>query len=234
VRNAIRQQTIREIFSAVTALADDSTVRVIVIRGEGAAAFSSGADLKELRGKTNEERDDDLEHGWGAALRAIEQSPKPVIAAVNGYAIAGGTELALACHIRIAAESARFGQVEILRGHIPGAGGTVRLPRLIGTAAALYYLLTGELIDAPRAYQLGLVAKVVADDALDAETLKLAHQLAALSPIALKLTLQSTLFSRDASLEPALAFERAQCVKMRLAPEFKEGIDQFFASEPKA
>lgn len=230
VRNAIRQRTNQEITEAISGFVRDPSIRVLVVTGEGGKAFSSGADLNELRQRSNEERAYELEHGWGGTLRAIENSPKPVIAAIRGYALAGGTELALACHIRVAARSAVFGQVEILRGHIPGAGGTVRFPRLIGLGPALYYLLTGESITADRAYQLGLVAKVVDDDQLHSETMQLARHIASLSPLALKLILQSTLNGVESSLEPALAFERAQCVQMRAAKEFHEGLDTFFAA----
>lgn len=227
VRNACRVQTMREIAEAVAAAGANTRVRVVIVTGAGDKAFSAGADLKESRGRKPDERDHDLIDGWYEALRRIEGLGKPVIAAVRGWAVGGGTELTMACHLRIAGRSARFGQPEILRGHIPGGGGTVRMPRLIGQGRALYYLLTGDDIPADEAERMGLVTKVVEDVRVLEEAKALGRRIAELSHVAVELTLRSVVGGRDVSLEAALALERALCGEMRYARDYVEGLDAF-------
>lgn len=232
VRNACRFRTAVELGEAVRKADEDRRVRVLILTGAGDAAFSAGADLKELRTRSPEVRERELAAGWLATLRTIETLGKPVIAAVRGWAVGGGTELALACHLRIAGRSAMFGQPEILRGHIPGAGGTVRLPRLVGIGRALQYLLTGDDIPAEEAERIGLVNFVVADDAVLNAAEALARRIAGLSEVAVRLTLQSVIGGRDASLESALALEQALCSRMRFARDYREGLDAFAEKRP--
>ena len=145
-RNACRFLTLDELIDAFEHCADDPTIRAAIITGAGDRAFSAGADLKEVYEVKEGIAIGNGIRKWSRLVRIIETFPKPVIAGVAGFALGGGTEIAIACHIRIAARSARFGLSEILRGHIPGAGGTVRFPRLIGEGPGLYHLLTGDLV----------------------------------------------------------------------------------------
>lgn len=229
VRNACRYKTTVELGMAMRQLEQESSVRAIIVTGAGDRAFCAGADLKELRTRKPHERERELLDGWVTTLRIIETMGKPVIAAVRGYAVGGGTELALACHLRVAGRSARFGQPEILRGHIPGAGGTVRLPRLIGEGRALQYLLTGDDIPAEDAERIGLVNWVVDDADVVEAAEKVAQRIAALPALAVKLTLQSVIGGRDASLEAALVLEQSMCARMRYDADYLEGLEAFEA-----
>ncbi len=157
VRNALDRDTIAECADALTHLAVDDTIGVLIITGAGDKAFVSGADINDLRARTTR---DGLASVTSSFFSAVERFPRPTIAAVNGYALGGGCELALACDIRVAAEGARFGQPELGLGIIPGAGGTQRLPRIVGLGLAKHLVLTGEIIDASRALQIGLVSAV--------------------------------------------------------------------------
>jgi enoyl-CoA hydratase len=227
VRNACRVQTLREIGQAVIKAGMDDSVGAVVLTGAGDKAFSAGADLKEARARKPSDSDHEIVEAWGEMLCRVERFSKPIVAAIRGYALGGGTEIAMACHLRIAGVTARFGQPEILRGHIPGAGGTVRLPRLIGEGRALLYLLTGDEIPAAEAERIGLVSKVVGDDRVLDEAKNLARRIAGLSRVAVELTLKSVLGGRDASLEGALLLERSLCGEMRHAPDYREGLDAF-------
>ncbi|MGI8895106.1 MAG: enoyl-CoA hydratase/isomerase family protein, partial [Casimicrobiaceae bacterium] len=218
LRNACRAQTIRELGRAIQHAQDLPGTRAIILTGSGDKAFSAGADLKELRDRRNPALTGKvLIEGWGETLRRIEMSPLPVIAAVRGYAVGGGTEIAMACHLRVAGESARFGQPEILRGHLPGAGGTVRLPRLIGIGRAMQYLLTGKDITAQEAERIGLANWIVPD----ADVLSFAHSvarhIASLPASAVRLTLQAVVSGRDMAAESALVFEQSLCASVRHA-----------------
>jgi enoyl-CoA hydratase len=227
VRNAFRHDTALELASAVRLAAKVPGVRAVILTGVGDQAFSAGADLKELRTRDPAQRDLDLVEGFGNALRVIETSSLPVIAAVRGFALGGGMEIAMACHLRIAGQSAVFGQPEILRGHIPGAGGTVRFPRLTGTNTALQYLLTGDRIDAREAHRLRLVNWVVPDAEVESFAEQTAKRIAALSRVAVELTLQSVMTGRDMPVEQALAFELSLCSRMRHASDYREGLEAF-------
>jgi enoyl-CoA hydratase len=157
--NALNDATMTELGQAIQWARDDAAVGGIIVTGAG-RAFVAGADISELQNRSR--ADSELLARKGQKVfRAFETSPKPVIAAVNGFSLGGGCELALSCHVRIASENAKFGQPEVKLGTIPGYGGTQRLPRLIGPGRALQLLMTGEVIDAAEAYQIGLVNKVV-------------------------------------------------------------------------
>src|ERR1700675_2181550 len=160
VMNALNKATINELRAAFEAARDDSEVRGVILTGAGEKAFAAGADIAEIANNTAVEAEEGTRRGQ-ALTDLIENLGKPVIAAVNGFALGGGCELAMACAIRIAAESAKFGQPEVKLGVMPGGGGTQRLPRLVGRGRALQLILTGEIISAQEAWRIGLVNEVV-------------------------------------------------------------------------
>ena len=179
--NALNSATLDALLLAFESAAADDSVRVIVLTGAGTKAFVAGADIAEMADlRPTDGRDFSLR--GQRLMRRIETLPKPVIAMVNGFALGGGLELAMACHLRIAADTAKVGQPEINLGLIPGFGGTQRLLRLAGRSATLELCLLGAPIDATRAAQLGIVNRVVPAADLDAETMKIAEQLAASRP----------------------------------------------------
>ncbi len=183
--NALNIQTRRELLDAFEELRSDESVRVAVITGAGDKAFIAGADIGDFAGKTALEQREIMRSS--RAFDLMEEFPKPVIAMINGYALGGGCELAMACDIRIASSIAKFGQPEIKLGIMPGGGGTQRLPRLVGEGKAMELILTGDIIDAEEAMRLGLVNHVVPPDQLEARTLEVAKKIAAMSPVALSL-----------------------------------------------
>ena len=213
-RNAISQDVVNELRAALGLLARDPRTRALIVTGAGPAVFASGADIRELRQRGA----DDALRGINSSLfLEIERFPLPTIAAVNGYALGGGCELAIACDLRIASESARFGQPEVGLGIIPAAGATYRLPRLIGSGRAQEMILTGRIIDAPEALRIGLVNRVVPDDRLLEEARSTAALIARKGPLAVraaKLALQAALHGPDAGhaaerLAQAILFESA-------------------------
>ena len=158
--NALNIQTLSEIKSAVLSIYENAGICGVILTGKGTKAFAAGADIAEFAGFNNVQGTQMSADGH-AVFKAIENCPKPVIAAIYGFALGGGCELAMACHIRIAGEKAKFGQPEVNLGIIPGYAGTQRLPQLRGKGRALEYLLTGDIVDAQTAYQFGLVNRVV-------------------------------------------------------------------------
>lgn len=231
-RNACRAQTLDELCAALAAAGEDAEVGAIVVAGAGDKAFSAGADLKEMAAVPESASIQERMRGWWALLDILEAMRKPLIAAVQGYAVGGGTEIALACHIVIAAESARFGLPEILRGHIPGAGGTVNLPRHIGRGPGLYYLLTGDDIPADVALRVGLAAQVVPDAALEKTALALARRLADHAPAAVAATIESVVRGSGLSKADALQLERDLCARIRGSEDFWEGFHAFVEKRP--
>ena len=181
--NALNTQTRRDILEALDQLELDEEIRVVVITGAGQKAFVAGADISEFAGKTAVDQRAVMK--GRRAFDAVEDFPKPVIAMINGFALGGGCELALACDIRIASKTAKLGQPEIKLGIIPGGGGTQRLTRLVGEGKAMELILTGDMIDADEAERLGLLNYVVEPDQLEAKTLELAGRIAEMSPVAL-------------------------------------------------
>jgi enoyl-CoA hydratase len=225
-RNAFRYQSLDEAIEAVRQETAHGA-RALVFTGEGGDAFSSGADLKEMRGADVPQKEASLARRWGPLMDGIEAGPVPAIAAIRGYAVAGGMELALACHLRVLGHSAKLGLMEILRGHIPGAGGTVRFPRLVGTGRALQYLLTGDTMDAQEALRSGLANLVVPDEEVLASAVALGKRIAALSPKAIELTLRAVMAQRDLPLAEALRVEMELCREMRKHADYHEGLDAF-------
>ena len=224
--NALNAATLDALLAAFEAAAADPAVRAVVLTGAGPKAFVAGADIAEMNGLTPVQGRDFSLRGQ-KLMRRIEKMPKPVVAMVNGFALGGGLELAMGCHLRIAADSAKIGQPEINLGLIPGFGGTQRLLRLAGRAATLELCLLGAPIDAARAQQLGIVNRVVPAAELDAETFKLAEQLAASAPLALRGVLDCIAVGGECGIEEGLEYETAQFGLMFSTDDMREGTGAF-------
>jgi enoyl-CoA hydratase len=198
-------QTRAEGAAALDELREDESVRVVVITGAGEKAFVAGADIAEFEGRTAVTQRDVMTAR--SLFTAVDTFPKPVIAMVNGFCLGGGCELALSCDIRVASETARFGQPEINLGIIPGGGGTQRLTRLVGEGKAMELILTGDMIDAQHAYNLGLVNLVVPAADLEAKTMELANRIAEKSPVALRMAKEAVKTAARANLDEGLRRE---------------------------
>ena len=199
VRNALNVATVSELGGAFEQAKNDPVVRVVILTGAGDKAFVAGADIGEIA-KLDEVTGREFSERGQRVFDAIEILSKPVIAAVNGYALGGGCELAMACTLRVASENAVFGQPEVKLGLIPGYGGTQRLPRLIGKGRALRLLLTGETVTAREGLALGLVDVVTPPDSLMSRVQELARDIAANAPIAVKLCVEAVNNGGEASL----------------------------------
>ncbi len=232
VRNAIDTATMRLLGEHLRAVRRDASVRVVVVTGAGDAAFSAGGDIAEMSTFAGLAADAAMEC-WEETLELIARSPKPVIAAVNGVAYGGGTELAMACHIRVAADSASFGQPEIALDHLPGAGGTQRLPRLIPLGLAYEHLLTGDPFSAEQAYRIGLVNHVWPAGELMARTLALAARIAERSPVAVRLTLEAVRAGLEAGPGAGLRLERALAALALESAEARAGLAEFLAKRSR-
>ena len=220
--------TLTELDAAFAAAAEAAGVRVVVLTGAGPKAFVAGADIAQMTTLSPIQARDFSRLGQGL-MRRIEGLGKPVIAMVNGFALGGGMELAMACHLRIASDNAKLGQPEINLGLIPGFGGTQRLLRLAGRSAALELCLLGQAIDAQRALALNLVTRVFPLAELDAETMKLASQLAVAAPQALRGILDAITIGGEAGLEAGLDYE-SQCFALAFSTaDMKEGTSAFLA-----
>lgn len=204
--NALNAQTIVELHQAFAAAQIDDAVRVLVLTGSGDKAFVAGADISELDAQSPVVSAEFSRRGQ-AMMRLVETLGKPVIARVQGYALGGGMELAMACSLRIASRQARFGLPEISLGILPGFGGTQRLQRLCGRGATLHLALTGKPISAERAFELGIVQELVEHEALDQAVATLASQLAASAPHAMRGILRAVVEGGDAPIDIGLAFE---------------------------
>jgi enoyl-CoA hydratase len=203
--NALNIQTRAEGAAALEELREDEGVRVVVITGAGEKAFVAGADIAEFEGRTAVSQRDVMTAR--SLFTAVDTFPKPVIAMINGFCLGGGCELALSCDIRVASETARFGQPEINLGIIPGGGGTQRLTRLVGEGKAMELILTGDMIDAQHAYSLGLVNLVVPAADLEAKTMELANRIAEKSPVALRMAKEAVKTAARANLDEGLRRE---------------------------
>lgn len=224
--NALDRQTLEALDAAFAATAGDEAVRVVVLTGAGPKAFVAGADIAEMN-QLDAIAAREFSLLGQRLMRRIERMPKPVLAAVNGFALGGGLELAMACHLRIAADSARMGQPEINLGLVPGFGGTQRLVRLCGRAAALELCLLGKPIDAARAQQLGLVNRVVPAAELESEVAALAGSLARAAPLALRAILDAVVIGGECALEEGLQFESAQFALLFATEDMREGTTAF-------
>ena len=199
VRNALNIQTVEELGAAFEQARADAAIRVVVLSGAGEKAFVAGADISEIAGLSAAAAEEFSRHGQ-RVFDAIEKLGKPVIAAVNGYALGGGCELAMACTLRIAADTAVFGQPEVKLGLIPGYGATLRLPRLVGKSRALELLLTGETITAVEALRIGLVDRVVPGAELMGAAEELARKIAGNAPLAVRYALEAVNGGDEAAL----------------------------------
>jgi enoyl-CoA hydratase len=226
VMNALNGPTMAELRHALEALRDDEAVRVLIVTGAGEKAFIAGADINELAVQSPVEG---REHGLRGqlVLALIEQLGKPVIAAINGFALGGGCELAMACTIRIAADTARLGQPEINLGIIPGYAGTQRLARLVGRGRALELLLTGDMITAAEAHRLGLVNRVVPAADLAAAARTLAQTLASKAPVAVRYILDAVNRGLDMPLAEAARFEATLFGLVSATDDMREGTSAF-------
>jgi enoyl-CoA hydratase len=223
--NALNDRVIAELGEAINAARENADVGGVIVTGAG-RAFVAGADISELEkhgaisAKMLAQRGQDV-------FRRFETSPKPIIAAVNGFALGGGCELAMACHVRIASDAAKFGQPEVKLGLIPGYGGTQRLPRLVGKGRALQLLLTGEMIDAQEAYRIGLVNRVVpANELIDAATTMLKAMLAN-GPLAVAYCIEAVNRGYDLPLDEALTLEATAFGLLAATDDKREGTHAF-------
>jgi enoyl-CoA hydratase len=209
VLNALNATMLRELDEVFTALASDDKVRVVLLQGAGGKAFAAGADISELA-QADAAAGEVLSGSAQRVLRRIETMGKPVIACIDGFALGGGCELAMACTLRLASPAARLGQPEIKLGVIPGWGGTQRLPRLVGRGAALKMILTGAIVDAAEALRIGLVDEVIPGDSetgLMPRARELATLIAGMPPLAVAAAIDAVGRGADLQLDEALALE---------------------------
>ncbi len=228
VRNAMDTAMIRRLGEMVVEIGEDPDLRVVVIEGAGDKAFSAGGDMGEML-TFDALKGDLIMEAWQWGLEQVERSPKPVIAAIHGYAYGGGTELAMACHLRLARADAKLGQTEIALDHIPGGGGTQRLPRLIPAGIATEYLLTGDPIPAEVAWRLGLVNHVWPKESFREEVMALARRIAQRSPTAVRYTLDCIREGLRGPPESGQRLERALASLVMESAEARDGIAAFLA-----
>ena len=231
--NALNVQAKAELNDVFHELQGDAGTDVIVLTGSGEKAFVAGTDIKELK-ELDEASGKAFAAGGQAVFSLIENCGKPVIAAVNGYALGGGMELALACHIRIASENAKFGQPEVNLGIIPGYGGTQRLARLVGQGKAFELILTGDQIDAQEALRVGLVNKVVPLTDLLRTSEELATKIIGKGQVAVRLALQSVKATTEMPLTEGLALEADLFGRCCGSEDFKEGTSAFLEKRKPA
>src|ERR1700747_2816211 len=228
VLNALNKATINELRAAFEEARDDSTMRGVILTGAGEKAFAAGADIAEIANNTAVEAEEATRRGQ-ALTDLIENLGKPVIAAVNGFALGGGCELSMASTIRIASETARFGQPEVKIGVMPGYGGTQRLPRLIGKGRALQLILSGEIIDAQEAYRIGLVNEVVPPAGLLARAEAILNQFISNAPVGVKYSIEAVNKGLDTSLAEGLLLEASLFAICAGTEDKKEGTSAFLA-----
>lgn len=224
--NALNAEVIQELGEAFEALKKDDHVQAVILTGSGEKAFAAGADIGELAvmdalgglqvSRTGQQ-----------VFLAIERFPKPVLAAIGGYALGAGLELAMACHLRVASENARLGLPEVSLGIIPGYGGTVRLARLVGLGRALELTLTGEMVDAAKAHAMGLVNAVVPREALLERTKEMARKILRNGPLAVRMALEAVYRAMDLPLAEALGVEASYFGLLASTEDMREGMTAF-------
>ena len=224
--NALNDQVMKELADAAERIATEAEIKGAILTGSGPKSFVAGADIGDLSkqgpfdGKARAQRGQSV-------LRRLETCGKPVIAAINGFALGGGCELAMACHIRIASDNAKFGQPEVKLGIAPGYGGTQRLPRLVGKGVALQLILTGEMIDAQEAYRIGLVNRVVPAADLLAESEKMMRGILAMGPLAVRLAMEAVDQGLEMTLDEGLLLEANHFGLLAATQDTKEGLTAF-------
>ena len=224
VKNALNRDTVDECHAALQSLAAEPAAGVLVITGAGESAFVSGADINDIRART---RDDGLAAINSSLFSAVERFPRPTIAAINGYALGGGCELALACDIRVAADTAKFGQPELGLGIIPGAGATQRLPRAVGLGWAAHLILTGDIIDARQALEIGLVTAVMPASQLHVRVRELAKRILRQGPLAARLAKLAIQASARVDLDSGLLIETLAQALCYSSEDKQEGTAAF-------
>ena len=224
VRNALNGQVMRDVRAALDGLREDESVGVVVFTGAGEKSFAAGADISELKERTAL---DALSSGMQRLYDEIEGYEKPTIAAVNGYALGGGCELAMACDIRVAAENAKFGQPEVNLSIIPGAGGTQRLSRLVGVGKATELILTGEVIDAQEAHRIGLVSKVVPQSELMDSAREMASKILSKGPLAIRLAKIAVSRGAETDQDTGMLIERLAQAVLFDSEDKREGTSAF-------
>jgi enoyl-CoA hydratase len=224
--NALNDATVRELHEVFNAIAKDDEVKVAILTGAGEKAFVAGADIGELAVQTPVQGKERSQAGQ-KALDLIENLGKPVIAAINGFALGGGCELTMACTLRLASDNARLGQPEVKLGIIPGYGGTQRLPRLIGKGRAMEMIITGEMISAQEAHRIGLVNQVTTKEELLPTAEKIARQIMANGPVAIRLCLEAVNRGLEAPLDEALLLEATLFGLSCTTDDMREGTSAF-------
>src|SRR5215510_6068293 len=231
VLNALNMQTMEELRQAFMQVRGDKDVRVVILTGAGEKSFVAGADINELQ-KNNPVEAKEYTHRGQAVLDLIENLGKPVIACINGFALGGGCEIAMACTMRLASENAKLGQPEVKLGIIPGYGGTQRLPRLVGAGRALQMVLTGEMISAQEAHRTGLVNEVVPADRLIARAEEIAGKIIANAPLAIQYCLEAVNQGMNMTLEKGLFLEATLFGMCSATDDKKEGTTAFLEKRP--
>jgi enoyl-CoA hydratase len=226
VLNALNDLTVRNIHKAFAALRDDASVGAVILTGAGEKAFVAGADINELAVMTPLQGEASSRLGQ-AALHGIESLGKPVIAAINGFALGGGCELALACHMRFASETAKIGLPEVGLGIIPGYGGTQRLPRLVGLGRALELIATARMIDAAEAFRIGLVNRVLPPAELLPHCEKVAGEILSRGPVAVRCAMDAAIRGMETDLEHGLEMESAYFGLLSATADMREGLKAF-------
>jgi enoyl-CoA hydratase len=226
VLNALNRATMSELQTVFTQLRDDHEIRVVILTGAGEKSFVAGADIGELE-KNNPVEAKEYTHRGQAVLDLIENLGKPVIACINGFALGGGCELAMACTIRLAGENAKLGQPEVKLGIIPGYGGTQRLPRLVGRGVALQLLLTGEMITAQEAHRIGLLNEVVPAGQLIARAEAIAQAIMKNAPLAVQYCLEAVNHGMELTLKEGLYLEATLFSVSCATEDKKEGTTAF-------
>jgi enoyl-CoA hydratase len=229
--NALNAETFVDLNAAFTQVEADPKIRALIITGAGEKAFVAGADIEELS-KLSAVEAQQLSLAGQQTFRRLELMPKLSIAAINGFALGGGLELAMACTLRVASHTAKLGQPEVKLGILPGYGGSQRLPRLVGRGRALELLLTGESIDAAEAHRIGLVNQVAAPDGLLDRARNLAQKVLSNGPLGVALTMQAVDTGLSSGLEEGLRFEAAAFGLAAATQDYKEGTTAFLEKRP--
>jgi enoyl-CoA hydratase len=225
--NALNEQVRAESLAHLEALEEDDSIGCVVITGAGEKAFIAGADIGEFEGRSPFDQREAMR--FPRVFDVMANFPKPVIAMINGFCLGGGCELAMSCDMRIASDKARLGQPEIKLGLIPGGGGTQRLPRLVGLGNAMRLILTGDMINADEAKQIGLVDQVVPAEDLRSTTLKLAQRIAGQSPLTLRVAKEAMRASERLTIEEGILYERDLFCLCFSTEDKKEGVEAFLA-----
>jgi enoyl-CoA hydratase len=228
--NALNAAVRTQFVAALNALREDPDVRVVVVTGAGEKAFVAGADIAEFEGRTAVDQFRVMK-AYGV-FEAAASFPRPIIAAINGFCLGGGCELAMACDIRIASEKAKLGQPEVKLGILPGGGGTQRLPRLVGFGTAAKLLFTGDMVDAREALRIGLVDEVVAPEALAGRVRELAGAIATMSPVALQLIKEALMASQRMPLDEGMRLETTLFGLAFASDDKEEGVKAFLEKRP--